>query len=174
MSAVQSEFCSTYECVAFSALTLLVGRQEGHPACKKQSGGVLAWFSVWSKVQTCIWPNWCHCHSLSLASVKSRSVLPFWYWLTWVVPEKGPLNRCVCVCVMSVSSSICNTMCMRQPVAWVHLRQLILASCYVQPDVGWCGVRRSCKWRLCTSSQSAATSSSDYRTGYVHRLFQHF
>ena len=81
--------------VAFSALTLLVGRQEGHPACKKQSGGVLAWFSVWSKMQTCIWPSWCHCHSLSLASVKSRSVLPFWYWLTWVVPEKGPLNRCV-------------------------------------------------------------------------------
>jgi len=27
--------------VAFSALTLLVGRQEGHPACKKLSGGVL-------------------------------------------------------------------------------------------------------------------------------------
>ena len=31
---------------AFSALTLLVGRQEGHPACKKQSGEVLAWLSV--------------------------------------------------------------------------------------------------------------------------------
>jgi len=29
---------------AFSALTLLVGRQEGHQACKKLSGGVLAWF----------------------------------------------------------------------------------------------------------------------------------
>ena len=41
----------------FSALTLLVGRQEGYPACKKQSGGVLLWLSVWSKVQTCIWPN---------------------------------------------------------------------------------------------------------------------
>jgi len=27
---------------AFSALTLLVGQQEGHPACKKLSGGVLA------------------------------------------------------------------------------------------------------------------------------------
>jgi len=39
---------------AFSALTLLVGRQEGHPACKKLSGGVLAWLSVWSEVQTCI------------------------------------------------------------------------------------------------------------------------
>jgi len=33
---------------AFSALTLLVGQQEGHLACKKQSGGVLAWLSVWS------------------------------------------------------------------------------------------------------------------------------
>jgi len=44
-------------CVAFSALTLLVGRQEGHPACKKLSGGVLMWLSVWSEVQTCIWPS---------------------------------------------------------------------------------------------------------------------
>ena len=82
---------------AFSALTLLVGRQEGHPACKKMSGGVLAWLSVWSEMQvTCIWPSRCHCHSLSLASVKSRLVLPFWYRLTRVVPEKGPLNGCVC------------------------------------------------------------------------------
>jgi len=39
---------------AFSTLTLLVGRQEGHPACKKLNGGVLAWLSVWSEVQTCI------------------------------------------------------------------------------------------------------------------------
>jgi len=39
----------------FSALTLLVGQQEGHPACKKLSGEVLAWLSVWNKVQTCIW-----------------------------------------------------------------------------------------------------------------------
>jgi len=38
-------------------LTLLVGRQEGHPACKKLSSGVLAWLSVWSEVQTCIWPS---------------------------------------------------------------------------------------------------------------------
>jgi len=28
-----------------SEQTLLVGRQEGHPACKKLSGGVLAWLS---------------------------------------------------------------------------------------------------------------------------------
>jgi len=35
-----------HEICAFSALTLLVGWQEGHPACKKLSGGVLAWLSV--------------------------------------------------------------------------------------------------------------------------------
>ena len=40
--------------LAFSALVLLVGWQEGHPACEKLSGGVLAWLSVWSEVQTCI------------------------------------------------------------------------------------------------------------------------
>ena len=76
----------------FSALTLLVGRQKGHPACKKLSCGVLASLSVWSEVQTCIWPSGFHCHSLSLASVKSTLVLPFGYQLTRVVPDKGPLN----------------------------------------------------------------------------------
>ena len=47
-------------------------------------------------MQTCIWSSRFHRHSLSIASVKSRLVLPFWYRLTWVVPEKGPLNGCVC------------------------------------------------------------------------------
>ena len=80
----------------FSALTLLVGRQEGHPACKKLSGGVLAWLSVWSEVQTCIRPSWCHCHSLSLASVKPRLVLPFWCPAHPGSPGKRAVKR-VCV-----------------------------------------------------------------------------
>jgi len=46
-----------YMNIAFSALTLLVERQEGHPVCKKLSGGVLAWLSVWSEVQSCIRPS---------------------------------------------------------------------------------------------------------------------
>ena len=59
---------------------------------------------------TCMWPSWCHCHSLSLASVKSRLVLPFWYQLTRVVPDKGPLNGCVCVWVAgkTVRSSLAH------------------------------------------------------------------
>jgi len=40
----------------FTALTLLVGRLEEHPACKRLSDEVLAWLSVCSEVQIiCIW-----------------------------------------------------------------------------------------------------------------------
>ena len=91
----------------FSALSLLVGWQEGRLACKNLSGGVLAWLLAWSDVQICIWPSWCHCHSLSLASVKSRLVLPFWYQLTWVVPDKGPINARACVCVWCYLAAVC-------------------------------------------------------------------
>jgi len=106
--------------LVFSALTLMIGRQEGHPVCKKLSGGMLAWLSVWSEVQTCILASWCHCHSLSLslASVKSRLVLPFWYLHTWVVTDKGLLNVllnvCVCVCV-------CVRACVRACVCFWRL-----------------------------------------------------
>ena len=87
--------CGYYHIVvadAFSALMLLVGRQEGHPACKKlESLGAgmvicLEWDADLHMAQLMPLPV---CHSLSLASVKSRLVLPFWYRLTRVVPEKG-------------------------------------------------------------------------------------
>jgi len=54
---------------------------------------ILVWLSIWSKVQTCIWPSWCH--SLSCASVKSTLVLP-----STVLAHLGsPGNVCVCVSV---------------------------------------------------------------------------
>ena len=89
--------------VAFSALTLLVGWQEGHPACKKTEwwgAGVVICLERGADLHM---PIWCHCHSLSLASVNSRLVLPFRYRPTRVVLEKGPLNGCVCVCVCVVA-----------------------------------------------------------------------
>ena len=86
-------------CVAFSALTLLVGRQEGHPACKKQIGGVVAWLYVWSEVQTCIGPadaTATHC----LASVKSRLVFTFLMLAHPGSPGKRAVkSTCVCGCV---------------------------------------------------------------------------
>ena len=91
----------------------LGGRKGIRPVKNLSCGVVLAWLSVWSEMQTCIWPSWCHCHSLSLASVKSRFVLPFCYRLTQVVPEKGPLNGCVCVCVFPLCF---ETLALTQPV----------------------------------------------------------
>ena len=87
----QTVFCFCFECFEIPSVfwCCRLGGRKGIRPLKKLSGGVLAWLSVWSKVQTCIWPSGCHCHSLSLASVKSRLVLPFWYRLTRVVSEKG-------------------------------------------------------------------------------------
>jgi len=113
---------------AFSALTPLVGRQERHPACKTLSGGVLAWLAVWSEVQTCIWPSWCHCHSLSLVSVKSRLVLPFWYRLTQVVLDKGPLNGCVCVGLYLDSHTALLTSQVSIHLTYTHTAKLSLLS----------------------------------------------
>ena len=45
---IKSHFTKLVHFGGICALTLLVGQQEGHPACKKLSGGVLAWLSVWS------------------------------------------------------------------------------------------------------------------------------
>jgi len=55
--------------------------------------------SVWSKVQTCIMAQLMPLPLTVSCFMKSRFVLPFRYRLTWVVPEKEPLNVCVCVCM---------------------------------------------------------------------------
>ena len=82
----------------FSALTLLVGRQEGHLACKKTKwwGAGVEQGADLHMAQLMPLPLTVSCFS------KIQMVLPFWYWLTRVVPDKGPLNGCVCVraCVL--------------------------------------------------------------------------
>ena len=62
-------YAYTLQC--FDADGWAAGRATG---LKELSGGVLEWLSVWSEVQTCIWPSGCYWHSLPLASVKSRLV----------------------------------------------------------------------------------------------------
>ena len=56
-------------------LMLLVGRQEGHPACKETEWWGDGMVISLGEVQICIWPSWCHCHSLSLAAVN-----PDWFY----------------------------------------------------------------------------------------------
>jgi len=115
--------------VALSALTLLVGWQEGHPACKKLSGGVLAWLSVWSELMTCICTSWFHFHTVSCFS---KIQIGF----TFLVPAYpgSPWKRAVkqvCVCVSYSSYLLADG------------RRLS----------GLCGGCRVCCWQLIRLSQ---------------------
>ena len=85
--------------LAFSALTLLVGHREERSACKK----------LWWGVGVVICAHCLHMVQLMplhstipspLVSLKSRLVLPFWYWLTQVVLEKRLINGCSVVVVV--------------------------------------------------------------------------
>jgi len=81
---------------AFSALTLLIGWQEGHLACKNLSGagaGVVICLEQGADLHTAQLvplPLTVSCFS------KIQIGLPFWYRLTRVILDKGPLNGCVC------------------------------------------------------------------------------
>jgi len=94
-SGFPGQWNATFNGTAFSALTLLVGWQEWHLACKNLSGEVLAWLSVGAK---CKWfaygPVIRHCHPSISCSSKIQNGLPFCYQLTQVVLEKRPLNGC--------------------------------------------------------------------------------
>jgi len=57
-SCIFKDILTQIRTVAFSALTLLVGHLEEHPARKELSDRVLVWLSVWSVVQMiCIWSS---------------------------------------------------------------------------------------------------------------------
>jgi len=81
--------------IAFSSLKLLVGWQEGHPACKKTErwgAGVVICLEQGADLhmaQQMPLPLTVSCFS------KIQVGLPFWYRLTRVVLDKGPLNGCV-------------------------------------------------------------------------------
>ena len=75
--AVSYSIYHTYY-ITFSALILLVGRQEQHPACKRLSGEVLAWLSDWNEKQMiCLWSSWCHCHPIISCLIKIQTDLTF-------------------------------------------------------------------------------------------------
>ena len=53
--------------------------------------------------------RWCHCHSLSLSSVKCRLALPFRYRLTQVIPDNiQTAIKWLCVCVWRLTSYATN------------------------------------------------------------------
>jgi len=86
---------NTNKQIAFCALTLLVGRQVGHPASKKTE-----WWGA--GVVICL-ERGADLHMarliplpLTVSCLSEIQIgLPFWYRFTWVVPEKGWINECV-------------------------------------------------------------------------------
>jgi len=73
---------------AFNAVTLFIGWQEGHPACKKLSGEMLPWLCG----ERCRFAYGPGDATATLAPVNpdwfTFLVLPFWCRLTRVVPDK--------------------------------------------------------------------------------------
>ena len=55
LSSCVVRLIDTYLSFTFSALTLLVGWQEGHPAHKNLSDEVLAWLSLKRSLNDCVW-----------------------------------------------------------------------------------------------------------------------
>ena len=128
------------------ALTLLVGRQEGHPACKKLSGGMLAWLSAWGAdlhiAQQMPLPL-----TISYSS-KSRLVLtflvlPFWYLLTRVDPDifQTSSKTVVCVCVVWLT------------IARLHIAQNAAARVFIEKPSHLSSVATLCEL-LAPSSMS--------------------
>ena len=95
-------YCALYVYCAFSAWTRLVGRQEGHLACKKLSDGVLAWLFICLERGADL-----HMAQLMPLPLTVSCFSKIQIGFTFLIPAypdspgKGPLNGCVCVCAIS-------------------------------------------------------------------------
>ena len=97
---------------AFSALTLLVGRQEGHPACKNWVVGYRRGYQPGAKCRLAYGP------ADATATHFSEIQIGFTFLVLAdrVVLEKGPLNGCMYVHLLrSIASSLFN-LCARQSI----------------------------------------------------------
>ena len=84
---------------AFSAMTLLVERQEGLKTEWWGAGVVICLQRGADLHMAQLMPLPL---TVSCFSKIQIGLIPFWYQLTWVVPDKGPLNRCVCTGVVNI------------------------------------------------------------------------
>ena len=97
---------------------------------------MLACLSVWNEVQNvCMWSCRCYCHpktASSLATVKSRMFLPFWYWFIQVVLENSLFNGCLFVCSKCFKQKLASLQLETEPFEVEHymlLLTLLSADC---------------------------------------------
>jgi len=110
--------------VAFSALTLLVGRQEGHPACKNGGGGGGHWL-IWMEWRPA---GWSLCLPLLIfpCTIKSRSSLLA--LAHRVVPEKRAVKQLWWWCLLNhTSHNDDNVIRRQQPFYGHYIGQFVLA-----------------------------------------------
>jgi len=112
-----SNYCTA---VAFSALTLLVGRQEGHPACKNW---VVRYWCGYLSVARCKW--FAYCSVDATATPSSLAPVKFWCRLTQVVLEKRPLNACSSSSSSSSSSNSCTLSLINSGGWWYLVHQRV-------------------------------------------------
>jgi len=91
------------------SLTLVVGHQKGCPVCKKLSHEVLAWLSVWSKMQMIyVWPSWCHHHLIISCFLKIQNGFTFLVPAYPGCPRKEATEWLWYVCVPAALEAVVN------------------------------------------------------------------
>ena len=74
-----------------------------------------------------------------LERVTSRLVLPFWYWLTWVVPGKWPLNGCVhfLVYIYTLTCKKANMLCRKMYLKCLYKFDIVVYFCKMTCQLPW-------------------------------------
>jgi len=137
----------------------LVWRQEEHLACRKLSGEVLAWLSVWSEVQMiCIWSSWCHCHPIISCSSKIQNCLTFLVPAYRAHPGKQAVKRVShqdCCTVIYIYAYVYGTK--NGAIDCCELKKVPLVSCLWLIDFK---ILSPCSWvEICTNVVTKAPTT---------------
>ena len=111
--------------IAFSALTLLVGRQEGHPACKNMEwwGAGMVVCLKWGASDLLMIQLMPHpLHHLFFSKVQND--LSFWYQPNQVVLQKGPLYvvLVVTLCYCGVQTWVQRIIVWTMSLCWLAVK----------------------------------------------------
>jgi len=130
---------------------------------EKLSCEVLAWLSVWSKVQMiCIQSSWCHCHPVISCFIKIQNGLTF---LVMAYPgyseKRGMLfiQACTshqavwCGWMMVCSCETNHTFCIADSVVYLHTGSVVCVSDVRMPHM----LCRIMLWHVYTYSQVAGS-----------------
>ena len=123
-------------------------------------------------MQACIWPSWCHCHSLSRASVN-----PDWLYLSGTgSPGYSRKTAIKCVCVFPLILSFQK---IDSPICWYSVLSGIRCCCWTashsQDDdqVGWTVSNSVRQWNCSRQTQTVSSACwhfSSFSSSVIPRL----